>query len=139
MDSIAAVPNLPEKSDLKTLKEDVGPPKALLLEYFEGAQPVTIDNVTAKLADLALRGMCAVHACYVAHCDISSRNVLVTPSGSVVWVDFDRAVMVDTQLCPLKRYMVFGELAQTWSYFYHGLVRFAIVLVFPHLGLLYVL
>lgn len=122
MEGIANLPGIAD--ELKTLATDAGPPKALLLEYFDGAVPVTIANVTEAIADKALRGLCLVHACYTLHDDINSRNILVTPSGRVVWVDFDAAFMVrcSTQYDQMYRYMFLKEMFIGWAYFYTALV-----------------
>lgn len=119
--NIVNLPGLAQDSELKRLATDAGPPKALLLEYIAGER-VTIDNVTDKIAENALRTLYLVHASYVMHCDVHSRNILVTPAGRIVWVDFDRAFtpLSDTDL---MQYMLFIELSHAWSYFYAGLVR----------------
>lgn len=121
MDSIARLPGI--AGELKTLKNDAGPPKALLLEYFDGAAPVGIDNVTEAIAERALPGLCLIHACYTLHNDIDGRNILVTPSGHVVWVDFDAALTVGSSTCcRVYRYMFLRDMVNGWGYFYSALV-----------------
>jgi hypothetical protein len=98
------------------------PPNALLIEYFPDAVRIDIDNVTEKLAEVAMRGMCDIHAAYVCHGDIHPRNILVLPDERIVWVDFNHSGVPcrDKGMC---RQSLIEEAFYTWGCFYQDLVR----------------
>ena len=68
---------------------------ALLLEFLPNARMMDSYTITKKLAFEALAGIQAFQQVLVRHGDESQRNLLVTGSGRVVWVDFDRADVFD--------------------------------------------
>ena len=113
---------LPDISDAARLMRRVKePPQAVVLEYFPDAAQLTIDNVTEKLADAALRGLYEVHSAYVMHGDIDGRNILVLPDDRVVWVDFNHSRTPESaQRC--ARQHIFEELGRCWSEMYQELV-----------------
>lgn len=108
-------------------------PHALLLEYFPTAVPVSIDNVTEKIADVAVRAMCDIHAAHVLHDDIHPRNILVFPGEPerVVWVDFNSA-RVPCKEPKMSRQHLVEEAAAAWGCFYSDLVRFLIMMLRPN-------
>ena len=122
LDNLVKLPDLPDAWSY--IHQDDGLPKALLLEYFDGAERMTIDNITVKIADSAVRALYQVHASYVLHNDIHGRNVLVLPGGRVVWVDFDSTDTVDksTEDRPIRRQELLEELVQSWDIFYNWMV-----------------
>lgn len=92
---------------------------ALVLEYLEGAQPVTTHNITIDIADKALRGLCDIHAALVLHSDTETKgNLLLLPEGRVVWLDFDSSCCGPAT----TRNRLMYELARCWIYFYRTLV-----------------
>lgn len=98
-------------------------PKALVLEYFSHAEHISIDNITAKLADQALRALYRVHASYVRHRDFSRKNILVLPDGRVIIVDFDAVDWHGKTTGRLPRRQVFLlEMAGAWTLFYIDMV-----------------
>lgn len=122
VDDISKILALPDISDdLRTLKNDDGPPKAIMLEYFEGAQRTSVDNITEDIADAGMRAMCSIHASYILHSDTSGRNLLFFPSGRVVWIDFDTSATVHDEY-PIRTQDLLSELSSLWSYFYESLV-----------------
>lgn len=101
------------------------PPKGILLEYLADATEITLPKVTAEIADTALRALYNIHAAYVKHGDIRSQNILLLPTGRVVWVDFDKSVCASdhNRRHRINRKDLLDELSECWSYFYTGLVR----------------
>ncbi|OSD08689.1 hypothetical protein PYCCODRAFT_1473256 [Trametes coccinea BRFM310] len=122
LEAIAALPVVAE--EWRYIKEDELPPKALLLEWFEGAQQLSIDNVTPAIADAGLRALYRVHASFVMHGDVHRRNILVLPGGRVVWIDFDAAFAAceSTPDNPMRRQELFCELHRAWVFFYGELL-----------------
>ena len=101
------------------------PPRAIILEYFPSAVKIDIENVTEPLADLAVRGICEIHAAYVWHGDIHPRNILILPDSDperVVWIDFDHSV-VPCYEPRLTRLSLLDEAASVWACMYQDLVR----------------
>ncbi|EKM52941.1 uncharacterized protein PHACADRAFT_147241 [Phanerochaete carnosa HHB-10118-sp] len=127
MDAIAALPGIDVR--WQHLKDDEKPPKALLIEFFEGAQRLSTQTITLAVADAALRALYHVHASYIVHSDVYGRNTLVLPEGRVVWVDFDAswAVWRSSGDTPVRRQDLFDELARAWTHFYDELVRERVV------------
>lgn len=68
---------------------------ALLLEFLPTAR--MIDEVPAdrKIALRALAGAYSIQQALVKHGDQAERNILVTKEGRVVWIDFDRAEVLN--------------------------------------------
>ena len=97
---------------------------AIVLEYFPTAVNIDIDNVSEKLADVAVRGICGIHAAYVWHGDIHPRNILVLPDADrpgVVWIDFDHSVV--TAYEPrFNRLFLREEASIAWACMYQELV-----------------
>ncbi len=69
----------------------------LLLEYIDGVElaalyrtPLAFGSV-AHIAHSLLEAAAAVHAAGYIHCDISPRNIMVTPNGEVKLLDFGTA------------------------------------------------
>lgn len=125
MDSIASLPGINVKWQF--LKNDERPPKALLLEFFEGARQLSPNTITPVNADAALRALYHVHASYLMHNDMHGRNILVLPSGRVVWVDFDSSwpSWKSDEENLIRRQEPFGELVRTWIHFYDEPVRYS--------------
>jgi hypothetical protein len=69
--------------------------RALLLEYLPGARNLHIQDTTRELALHALAGAQTIQRALIRHGDYSRRNLLATQKGRVVWVDFDRAIVLD--------------------------------------------
>lgn len=108
------------------MKYDLEPPRALLLEYFEDAQPVSFRNATIDIADTALRHLHAIHTAYILHGDINGRNILLLPDGRVVWTDFDSALTLSLRRRVHRheppRATFVDELSLCWSLFYNSYV-----------------
>ena len=116
---ILALPDISDDAQLmRRVKE---PPQAVVLEYFPDAVQLTIDNVTEKLADAALRGLCEIHSAYVMHGDIDGRNILVLPDERVVWVDFNHSQTPESARHCTRQH-IFEELGRCWSEMYQELV-----------------
>lgn len=91
-------------------------------------------TVTEEAAQSALRALVAIHACYVRHCDIERRNMLLLPGNRIVWVDFDYAKTPEFGPKPMAiggripkgvrcRQDLLWEVGETWALFYTELVR----------------
>ncbi|KIP05260.1 hypothetical protein PHLGIDRAFT_162018 [Phlebiopsis gigantea 11061_1 CR5-6] len=121
-DTLLMLPDVPE--EWRHIHRDDGLPKALLLEFFDDAEPLTIDNITLKIADSAVRALYHIHASYVLHNDIHGRNVLVLPGQRVVWIDFDSAAVVSrsTEFRPVRRQELLNELVRSWNIFYNRML-----------------
>jgi hypothetical protein len=98
------------------------PTNALLIEYFPDAVRIDIDNITEKLANVALRGMYDIHTAYVCHNDVHPRNILVLPGERIVWVDFNSSG-VPSRDRGMSRQLLLEEAAMTWGCLYQDLVR----------------
>ncbi|KZS87705.1 hypothetical protein SISNIDRAFT_490819 [Sistotremastrum niveocremeum HHB9708] len=73
---------------MATLVDSETPPRALLIEYLEGASPISPWNITLDIAHEALRRLSEIHYVGILHCDVYPRNLLVTKAGQPVWIDF---------------------------------------------------
>ncbi|CAL1698009.1 unnamed protein product [Somion occarium] len=104
--------------ELADADEDL--PYALLLEHFEGAVQISVQNVTFPMAEKALRALYVVHKSYVQHGDISRRNMLLLPDGRFIWIDFDAAKCASSP--ELRRQHLWGEMHDAWGLFYQGLL-----------------
>ncbi|KAJ3552277.1 hypothetical protein NM688_g4230 [Phlebia brevispora] len=105
------------------LKDLIRPPKAIILEYIEDAEPLSLANVSTKIAATTLRALCDVHACYVKHNDVERRNILVLKDQRVILVDFDAAQCVSLRRPRYVRRQDFlNELAGGWSLLYADLI-----------------
>jgi len=68
------------------------PASAIVIEYLEGGEKPSQDNMTRELTEEALRGLRLVHNAHVWHGDPELRNILIFPeSGRAVWIDFSNA------------------------------------------------
>lgn len=116
---ILALPKVSHAAEL--VKYATEPPRAILLEYFAGAQPLTVENVSMEIADLTLRGLVELHSAYVLHGDVHSRNILIVPGERVVWVDFNHS-RTPVSPKPCDRLDLFDELSSCWSFMYKELL-----------------
>jgi RIO-like serine/threonine protein kinase len=89
---------LPQGKDLQNER------KALLLEYLPNARRMSESIITEERALLALGGVQYIQRALIGHGDLQSRNVLVTKDDRVVWIDFDRAEVVDSVDESVKNY-----------------------------------
>ncbi|KAF8241229.1 hypothetical protein K440DRAFT_665401 [Wilcoxina mikolae CBS 423.85] len=92
-------------SDSDSDSPSSAPERGLLLEYICDASPLhTIPlPMPTAVAHRILHGLVAIHSAGVLHNDAEARNILITPGGKVVWVDFDRAsVAADDGLSHMK-------------------------------------
>ena len=61
----------------------------ILMEWIEGGEELTEDNVRAHHVVSFIRGLVRMHDAGVIHNDIEDRNMLVVPgSERAVWIDF---------------------------------------------------
>ena len=77
---------IPPWSNLRT------PVSALMLEYIEDAVPVSSVNVDYEICKEAMRGINLIHSVRVLHHDVGEENILLTPSGRIVWIDFSNSL-----------------------------------------------
>jgi serine/threonine protein kinase len=77
------------------IPEDVSitpPASGVVMEYIEGAESPSIENMTQPLAQKILRGLRRIHFAHVLHGDAEGRNILIFPkTGKVVFIDFSSA------------------------------------------------
>jgi thiamine kinase-like enzyme len=66
----------------------------LFLEYLPNARRIT-SEINRKLALEVLAGAQSIPEALVVHGDQQKHNLLITGRGRVVWVDFDRADVMD--------------------------------------------
>lgn len=124
LDSMKLMPNISRRPAWLDFREDDTLPRALLLEYFDNAERLSMYNITPEVADRALRALYCVDASYIKHGDVSPRNILLLPEGRVVLVDFDSADYLGRDpKRPLLRQALFLEISGAWSQFYQFLVR----------------
>jgi serine/threonine protein kinase len=64
------------------------PMSLVMLEYIEDAQQLSPNNINWEICKEVRRGLKAIHEAGVLHHDIGEQNILVTPTGRVVWIDF---------------------------------------------------
>lgn len=119
IEQILALPKLSDAA--KGMKLASEPPRAILLEYFADAQPLTIDNISMEIADVVLRSLVELHSAYVLHGDVHSRNILVLPGDRIAWVDLNFS---RTPVSPKRcyRYNLLAELSKCWSLLYQELL-----------------
>lgn len=84
--------------------------RALFLEYLPDVTRVESVKITRKLALQALGGAQLIQKALVNHRDQAKRNLLFTNKGRAVWVDFDRAEvlneMTEDDLVRFKRDLI---------------------------------
>lgn len=68
---------------------------ALLLEYLPDARRISSALITEKVALEAFAGAQSIQKAMIWHGDQVERNLLVTRDGRPVWVDFDRAEVLN--------------------------------------------
>lgn len=115
------IQTLPDISETAvSLKDEVNPPKGILIEFFVDAEGLSERNITKEVARNAMKALQAVHAAYVQHDDIHRRNILVLPGGRVVWIDFDKSD--NPRSGELYRQTLLRELENAWLYIYRRVV-----------------
>jgi serine/threonine protein kinase len=77
--------SMPENAPIVT------PAAAVVMEFIEGAVSPTRENMTPEIAKRILRGLRIIHNAHVLHGDAEGRNILIRPTGKVVWIDFSSA------------------------------------------------
>ena len=66
----------------------------ILMEWIEGAEELSEDNITLDLAANFIRGLARIHSAGVLHADTFTRNMSVVPSKKrSVWLDFSCAAI----------------------------------------------
>ena len=124
IEQFASLPS--QEQDARLMRACEPRPRAILLEYFLGAQQMDITNVTEKLADVAMRGLYDLHAAYVLHCDVHRRNILVLPGDRVVWVDFNNAKTPSGKLTMMRQEFMY-EMDTAWARLYEELVSLSLL------------
>jgi RIO-like serine/threonine protein kinase len=71
---------------------DEEPYYALVMEWLEGAEQLSTENITLEHAYNLLEGLAKIHDAGVVHYDSYRRNMMVTPQRAV-WIDFSCAHM----------------------------------------------
>jgi predicted Ser/Thr protein kinase len=97
------------------------PVRVILMEYLEEAEELREENVTLDMAMKALRGIRRIHLASVKHGDVAPRNILVLPSGRVVWIDFSSAQ------CNASHYHRAVEYEEVKDLFFEELVRWLFI------------
>jgi len=65
---------------------------AIIMEWLEGAERATPENLTLDHATGFLYGLAEIHAAGVLHYDLYRRNMMVIPgSDRAIWIDFSCA------------------------------------------------
>ncbi|KIM79890.1 hypothetical protein PILCRDRAFT_823071, partial [Piloderma croceum F 1598] len=117
------MPNQP--NPWKFFCDDVKSPMALFLEYFPDMKHLSFYNLTADVANAALSVLTCIHKVHILHYDFFSQNILVSPSGRVVVVDFG-----DVVIHPDDMVAYVGEINQfmhrdytvTWEMFFEHMM-----------------
>jgi serine/threonine protein kinase len=66
----------------------------ILMEWLEGAEQLSDDNITMDLAVSVANGLAKIHDAGVYHGDARARNILVYPeTNRAVWIDFSCAML----------------------------------------------
>ncbi|KDQ52338.1 hypothetical protein JAAARDRAFT_102523, partial [Jaapia argillacea MUCL 33604] len=86
------LPDFEGVSWLHPFVSDSKAPNAILIQYFEGAVKLDVENITVDLAEQALTAMSHIHDARVLHYDTYPRNHLVLPNGRIAIIDFDAAL-----------------------------------------------
>ncbi|KIP05251.1 hypothetical protein PHLGIDRAFT_14644 [Phlebiopsis gigantea 11061_1 CR5-6] len=112
-------------------------PEALLLEYIPGAVKPAVDNTTLDITHKLLRCLYDIHAAYILHGAIHTRNMrfVLSPDGKtatrVFWTDFTEATCASSP--SLRRQDLFLELQACWDYLFGKLVG---ALAFDHVAII---
>ena len=95
----ADLPSITKKMLEKILRDSVPadveialPALGILMEYLEGGQTPSKENMTAPIAKSILEGLDYIHGAPVLHGDCQPRNILIYPeTGRTVWFDFSNS------------------------------------------------
>lgn len=106
--------------DAAVLAHSNSPLDALLLDYKPGATIVTVDNVTEKATEAALRSLYVIHTAHVLHGSVGPGSNILFDSINAYWINFENSQCGgDTSL---DRQTLFKELEDGWDYLYACLV-----------------
>jgi hypothetical protein len=86
-------------------REDEYPPKAILLEYFDIAVPLSTDNITEDKAKAIIYATRRIHDAYIVHNDLDIRNILSLPDG--------RVVLVSAYACSVEHALIYFRSTST--------------------------
>jgi RIO-like serine/threonine protein kinase len=88
----------PEDTNIPSDKRICGEQRAIMVDYFDGKM-IDYDDLTPAVAAKALRGLEEIHALSICHGDMYEsqctlmRNVMVSVSGDVKWIDFEHSMI----------------------------------------------
>jgi serine/threonine protein kinase len=115
------LPSMNKKKIVEVLGDSIPtdvliPPPAfgIFMEFIEGAENPSIENMTTKLAQRILRALRYIHYAHVLHGDAKGRNIFLLPkTGKVMFIDFScaeinlskRAAIRERR--PLKTYLYY--------------------------------
>ncbi|KAF8517050.1 hypothetical protein BU17DRAFT_92222 [Hysterangium stoloniferum] len=77
--------------NMSSIWEDEVPPRALLLEYLEDTEQLSLENFTPPIGSAVLGALERIHSVGIIHRDTVTRNILVHPDGKTFWIDFENA------------------------------------------------
>ncbi|KAI0662453.1 hypothetical protein C8Q70DRAFT_908914 [Cubamyces menziesii] len=124
-----ALPKDQEFAWVSPIFEDGSLACALIIEYIEGAEAISFENLTMAWMDLMMRAVARVHGSYVCHGDLENwNNMLIVPGREgrpdrAVVIDFDHAMTpnVPRGRCLGPRSML-SELEDLWVEFYSSVL-----------------
>ena len=111
-----------------TLLDDRRPHKAILFKYYPDTA-LTKVSISSQCAEVFLKGLHKIHATYVLHGDVNSRNILLMPDNRVMWCDFDESTCGSETVWrkKLTREKLLSELKLGWDLLYPSLVGCAVL------------
>ena len=74
---------------------------AIVMDWLEGAEQLSVENITHEYACELLEGLSVIHGAGVLHADLFRRNMMIFPNtNDVAWIDFSCSHVKDYSVLP---------------------------------------
>jgi hypothetical protein len=97
----------PDDTNVPQEHRIIGEQRANMVDYFEG-EMIDFQNITPAVANRALEGLAQIHQLSIFHGDtyeaqcVLMRNVMVSKSGEVKWIDFEHSKIGEKRLIDME-------------------------------------